>query len=642
MGDDHDSGPPSPESRAPWERPLADQRYRNRRAERPKPVPESEPKGSGTERRIAGLFGRRDSPNTEDSISVAELVARVGDAPTDSNLHSGPVPPPPIAPAAAEWISSEPPTSAAPRVVNATGGSRLALNKIKRRKRLKVINRSAVAFMAVMSLTLTGVVWGYQHATDGKFEQIAALDTNSDDIVDALGQLGDETYLIVGTDTRAGASGTIGAGTVDDAEGARADTVMLVNIPADRSRVVAVSFPRDLDVDRPMCKAWDNDTGTYTSEYFPAASGEKLNATYALGGPNCLVKVIQKMSGLKIGHFVGMDFAGFERMVDTVGGVNICSPVPIEDGILGTVLPTSGNQLLDGRTALNYVRARHVEAEGNGDYGRITRQQKFLSALLRSALSNQVLLNPGKLNGFINAFTSDTFVENIDTKSLVTLGRSLQNVDAGSVTFLTVPTDGTNDWGNEIPRTDEIKALFQAIIDDEPLPGEERPEDDAPTSSSAAPSTSSAPLPDATTVEAMSAYNVSIDVSNASGISGRAATVAQDLETQGFHVANVGNAAAATGLTNVKSTQTVVRYAPGYEAEAATVASAVPGAVLVVTPSMGEMVELVIGSDFSGTVVAPADPGTTLSAEPKSVDTSASTSLSPDIAAVNAGDTACI
>ena len=64
--------------------------------------------------------------------------------------------------------------------------------------------------------------------------------------------------------------------------------------------------------------------------------------------------------------------------------------------------------MLDGRTALNYVRARHVEAEGNGDYGRITRQQKFLSALLRSALSNQVLLNPSKLNGFINAFTSDT------------------------------------------------------------------------------------------------------------------------------------------------------------------------------------------------------------------------------------------
>lgn len=157
------------------------------------------------------------------------------------------------------------------------------------------------------------------------------------------------------------------------------------------------------------------------------------------------------MSGLKIGHFVGMDFAGFESMVNEIGGVKICTTQPLEDFVLGTVLPEAGTQVLDGKTALNFVRARHVEAEGNGDYGRINRQQRFLSALLRGALSSQVLLNPGKLNGFINAFTRDTFVENIDTKSLVTLGRSLQNVDAGAVTFLTVPTAGTTDWGNEIP-----------------------------------------------------------------------------------------------------------------------------------------------------------------------------------------------
>ncbi|MFE4504005.1 LCP family protein [Rhodococcus sp. NPDC056743] len=669
MGDDHDSGPPSPESRAPWERPLADQRYRNRRSSKPEPNGAPQSEAPTSERR--GLdrfsrFGRRDAPPS-DSISVAELVQRVGDTggqrvveppapkriesprdspppgskPLNSQPPDKPLPPPPIAPAAADWISSDPPSSASPRVVSETGGSRLALNKIRRRQRVKTISRSAVAFLAVMSLTMTGVVWGYLRTTEGKFEQIAALDTNSDDIVDALGQLGDETYLIVGTDTRAGASGEIGAGTVEDAEGARADTVMLVNIPADRSRVVAVSFPRDLDVERPVCQGWDNDTGTYTSESFPAASGDKLNATYALGGPKCLVKVIQKMSGLKIGHFVGMDFAGFESMVDTVGGVNICSPVPIEDGILGTVLPTSGNQMLDGRTALNYVRARHVEAEGNGDYGRITRQQKFLSALLRSALSNDVLLNPSKLNGFINAFTQDTFVENIDTKSLVTLGRSLQNVDAGAVTFLTVPTDGTNDWGNEIPRTDEIKALFQAIIDDEPLPGEERANDSDETSTSSAPSTATTPVPEATLVSAMSPYNIYIDVSNASGVSGQAATAADQLAAYGFQISTIGNFSAATGLANVQASATVVRYAAGYEAEAATVASAIPGALLVLTPSMGDMVELVIGSDFGGTVVAPAGPGTSLSAEPSSVDTSASTSLPSDIAAVNAGDTTC-
>ncbi len=284
---------------------------------------------------------------------------------------------------------------------------------------------------------------------------------------------------------------------------------MLVHVPADRSRVVAVSFPRDLDVERPVCQAWDNDTGTYTDETYPAADGDKLNATYALGGPKCLVKVIQKMSGLQIKHFVGMDFAGFESMVDTVGGVNVCIPQPLIDGELGNVLPVAGNQTLDGRKALDYVRARHVEAEGNGDYGRIKRQQLFLSALLREAMSSKVLFDPGKLNGFINAFTRATFVEGVDTRSLLTLGQSLRNVDAGAVTFITVPTAGTNDWGNEIPRLDDIKAIFQAIIDDQPLPGEERTSGDKKE-------TTPAPAPDITEL-ASAPEELSVQVSNGSG-----------------------------------------------------------------------------------------------------------------------------
>src|SRR5690606_40615784 len=75
-----------------------------------------------------------------------------------------------------------------------------------------------------------------------------------------------DLYLIVGTDTRAGANGAMGAGTLEDAEGARADTVMLVHIPKDRRRVVAVSFPRDLDVTRPQCNRWDNDAADRSEE----------------------------------------------------------------------------------------------------------------------------------------------------------------------------------------------------------------------------------------------------------------------------------------------------------------------------------------------------------------------------------------
>ncbi|EOM74371.1 LytR family transcriptional regulator [Rhodococcus rhodnii LMG 5362] len=522
--------------------------------------------------------------------------------------------------------ATPPPPAAVPQAVGATRAARSATDRRRSRKRMRVLGRTLVTLASIVALAATGTVWGYLRATEGKLSQVSALDTESDDIVDALGQLGDETYLVVGTDTRAGASGEIGAGTVDDAGGARADTVILVNIPADRSRVVAVSFPRDLDVERPQCEGWDNDTGTYTGEMFDSAYGDKLNATYALGGPKCLVKVIQKMSGLKIGHFVGMDFAGFETMVDQIGGVDVCTTAPLVDGILGTIIADPGNHRLEGRRALDYVRARHIEAEGNSDYGRITRQQKFLSSLLREALSGRVLLNPGKLGGLVDAFTRETFVENIDTRSLLSLARSLQNVDAGAVTFLTVPTAGTNDWGNEIPRTDDIDAIFRAIIDDAPLPGEERAEPIAPPAD--------APAEAPTAVEALDPSEVSVQVSNASGISGSAATTADSLAVYGYQILSVGNYTETTY-------DTLVRFSPGNESEAATVASSIPGAVLESAPGLGGSIEVVLGSGAPASINAPAVVGTPLDATPQQIGSAPEIEIPSDLAVVNAGDTTC-
>ncbi|MGW5145546.1 LCP family protein [Rhodococcus koreensis] len=676
MGDDHSADSPTPESRAPWERPLADPSYREAQSGRPRRLPPRQPpperrppeppaapehrapvERTEPSRHDSGRIGRRAAGGPTEALSVADLVKKVAEdeandpektetiPPIDERQPPPPgVPPrktPPAAPPAAppseppqstpepEWVADSAETTAVPQVVGNPGTTRLALNKTRKRKRLRAAGRAVVALVAVVALAGTGIVWGYLRSTEGKFDQIAALDTESTDIVDAVGQTGDETYLIVGTDTRAGASGEVGAGTIDDAEGSRADTVMLVNIPADRSRVVAVSFPRDLDVERPVCQGWDNDSGSYTGETFPAADGDKLNATYALGGPKCLVKVIQKMSGLKIGHFVGMDFAGFESMVNEIGGVKVCTTQPLEDDVLGTVLPQAGTQMLDGKTALNFVRARHVEAEGNGDYGRINRQQRFLSALLRGALSSQVLLNPSKLNGFINAFTRDTFVENIDTKSLVTLGRSLQNVDAGAVTFLTVPTAGTTEWGNEIPRTDDIKAIFRAIIDDEALPGEKRAE---PLPSTAPEPQAAPPAPE--TVQAVDPSSVTVQVSNASGESGLAATVADNLAAEGFQIYNVGN---YTGT----SSETVIRFSPGHEAEAATLASSFPGAMLEATTGLGTVVEVALGSSFSGTVQTPSPIDTPLNVSDVRIGQPEDAEIPADLAVVNAGDTSC-
>ena len=119
------------------------------------------------------------------------------------------------------------------------------------------------------------------------------------------------------------------------------------------------------------------------------------------------------------------------------------------------------------------MRARQVTTEVNGDYGRIKRQQLFLSSLLRSIISKDTLFSLGKLNSVVNTFIDDTYVDNVRTKDLVDLGQSLQGVDAGRITFVTVPTTGITDAdGNENPRTEDIRAMFDAIINDDPLPGE--------------------------------------------------------------------------------------------------------------------------------------------------------------------------
>src|SRR4029078_13171123 len=261
---------------------------------------------------------------------------------------------------------------------------------------------------------------------------------------------------------------------------------ILVNIRASRKRVVAVSFPRDLAITPIQCQAWDPNTGKYGPVYDPETetfgpdqvyTETKLNSAYAFGGPKCLVKVIQKISGLSINRFMAIDFAGFAKMVDALGGVEVCSTTPLEDYELGTVLPPAGRQIVDGHTALNYVRARQVTTETNGDYGRIKRQQLFLSSLLRSLISKDTFFSLSKLNNVGNMFIADSYVDNIQTKDLVELGQSVQGVSAGRITFVTVPTVGYADEdGNETPRTDDMRTLFDAIINDDPLPEEKNPD----------------------------------------------------------------------------------------------------------------------------------------------------------------------
>jgi LCP family protein required for cell wall assembly len=529
--------------------------------------------------------------------------------------------------------------------------------KPKRRRRrgaMLVAGRLVVATIAAAALAMTGGAWHWTTSKNHRMNTVSALDLGSRDIVDPNAQFGDEDFLVVGMDSRAGANGEMGAGGTEDAGGARSDTIMLVNIPANRKRVVAVSFPRDLAITPIQCEAWNPDTGEYgplydsdTKKWGPknVYTETKLNSTFAFGGPKCLVKEIQKLSGLSINRFIAVDFVGFAKMVDALGGVEVCSTTPLKDYELGTVLAHSGRQLIDSKTALNYVRARNVTTENNGDYGRIKRQQLFLSSLLRSLISKDTFFSLSKLNNVVNTFISNSYVDNVKTKDLVQLGQSVQGLNAGHVSFVTVPTGITDENGDEPPRTADMRALFSAIIDDEGLPGENNmnatstpstksSNSKGPQSSQTSePSRAADPHPEQVQEMTTAPQDVTVQVSNSTAKTGLATAASSQLKRHGFRVKSPDD------YPNPLKT-TKVLFSPGNEQAAATVAASFANSKVERITGTGHVVQVVLGSDFTS-VGNPPPAGSQVSLQ---IDRSASsppTKLPDDLTVTNAADTSC-
>jgi len=525
----------------------------------------------------------------------------------------------------------------------------------RRRHALMLFGRLMAAAIAAAALALTGGAYQWSASKNHRLNTISALDPQSRDIVDPNAQYGDEDFLIVGMDSRAGANSDMGAGDTEDAGGARSDTVMLVNIPANRKRVVAVSFPRDLAITPFQCEAWNPDTGEYgplydsdTKKWGPryVYTETKLNSTFSFGGPKCLVKEIQKLSGLSINRFIAIDFVGFAKMVDALGGVEVCSTTPLKDYELGTVLAHAGRQRIDSKTALNYVRARNVSTENNGDYGRIKRQQLFLSSLLRSLISQDTFFSLSKLNNVVNTFINNSYVDNVKTKDLVQLGQSVQGMSAGHVSFVTVPTGVTDENGDEPPRTSDMRALFDAIINDDPLPGENdlNATSSPPTksltskssqahSSPAKPAPSTDPHPEQVNAVTTAPQDVTVQVSNSTAKSGLATTASSQLKRQGFKVKTPDDYPSSLNSTTVL-------FSPGNEQAAATVAATLPNPKVQRVTGIGKTVQVVLGPDFSK-VSTPPPSGSSVSVQVDRGTGSYPTKLPEDLSVTNAADTSC-
>lgn len=351
------------------------------------------------------------------------------------------------------------------------GQTRLKRKRRRRDRRAIVLVRTVVTLVSGVVLSGVGYGWYMMVWLNGMVTNVAALDPNSSDVTDPAAQAGDENFILVGSDSRAGVSKDEHVGDKSSVPGARSDTLMVIHIPADKSRVVVVSFPRDLQVHRPRCNGWNPYTGKQVPGRIVAADDHaKVNTAYALGGPQCVTKTVQKLTRLKINHYIEIDFNGFRNMVDAVGGVTVHLNKPLVDKELGRITDKAGTVGLTGNQALSFVRARKVKGDPTGDYGRIKRQQQFISSLLTKTMSGDVMFSPDKLRAFSRAFADSTVGENIDVPSMLTLGQSLEGMQDGAIEFRTVPTRGTNGLGNESLDSRRANELFHRLIYNRPLP----------------------------------------------------------------------------------------------------------------------------------------------------------------------------
>lgn len=306
--------------------------------------------------------------------------------------------------------------------------------------------------------------------------------TNSIKRVDAFAGLNDRpekptsavNYLIVGSDSREGLTREeqrrLRTGSTEVAAGKRSDTILLVHISKNRDRASIISIPRDSYA---LIPSWTDNSGNVRNETY-----SKINSAFAWGDAPLLIKTLESMSNVRIDHYIEVDFTGFVRIVDALGGVEICTPRSFSDSKSHLSLE-AGRHLLDGVDSLKYVRSRSFD--GTSDLGRMKRQQQFIATILREVTSAGVLLNPLKMTKLLNsAFDSVITDEGLDRNDLLTLGKQLRNLSAKNVTTLTVPLKYYNYNKNGVSAAvlwdPELSAdLFQRIREDRPLVDEVTP-----------------------------------------------------------------------------------------------------------------------------------------------------------------------
>jgi LCP family protein required for cell wall assembly len=396
--------------------------------------------------------------------------------------------------------------------------------------------------------------------------------------------------LLIGSDTRKGANKRFGRTLVDG--GQRSDSIILLHVSPGRKGAVIISFPRDTVVPTLACPS--QGTGTPGQVADPTAL-ERINATFANGGPSCLYHTVEQITHVRIDHFVQLDFVGFEHVVNDIGGVDICLPFAVNNPQSGLHL-TAGKHHVRGKQALAFWRVRENIGEGS-DLQRIQRDQYLMASLVQGVEKSNILGSLTRTFSVVKDVAS-AMTTDMDLNSMTSILGSVRGLSTKNIQFVQVPTvaypgDPAAEVEFAVPGASD---LFSAIAHDKTLPKTKKKNTGTPVLAAADPA------------------DVNVQVLNGSGANGIAATTGAALASRGFHVLGTGDASA------FDYTSSVIEYASADDKpQVQALRKQLDNVIVKKDPNLAAgSVELILGADYSGTLATPG--GSSPGSGHKSVD----------------------
>ena len=455
--------------------------------------------------------------------------------------------------------------------------ARISTGRRARRRRSLLVAAGALSALVMLVSGGSWALTGYVNAHLGRVNAGTTGTPSS----------GPLNILVAGLDERTGLTRLqqlrlhVGAAT-----GLNTDTLMVVHVPADHRFVRVVSLPRD---------SWVN---------IPGHGMNKINAALGLGGPQLMVQTVEQATGLTINDYVEINFLGFVKVIDALGGVNICLPYAVDDPNSGLHM-SAGPHHVNGITALEFARDRH--SFPTSDLARIQDQQQLISSALIKGMNSGMLTDPVRLERFLSA--ADAAIRVDQGFNVVSLADQLRGLSPRDITFTTVPLANTSymtPTGESavLWKSSAAAVLFNQLKTDQPPPIQAPATPARPTATAAQPTARAtrpaASRPAKPAQAGLHRGQVSLDVYNGTTITGLSGITGRQLAAIGFTVHQSG-----LDWSSPTVARTIIQYPAGDRAAAKLVRQALPGATMQRVKGLPR-IRIVLGA--SGYTVAGAAP----------------------------------